>query len=461
MASIYLAAYEIALGQYHVYLVNDQNDNLATTLDQLIIRGGPEFPGLTPPWGDVAIENGVLSADSVDGLDNMTDVDGNGYAENDKNEDGVVDTYIDRNYTQIFGLSWTQLTDCAADLVGNTFDYNPLGKNSNSVIATILSKTGYDYRDLLPSHLVSAAFPGDLQILDSAESETFRVFSSNDDLYTFHDRAGADTIIVENGARLEIVKDDDPNSTNKVVLLDQNLLQLSLASPFGNDDLEINSSVSGLALVTLGDQYGTNGLAADTLQVWGENDALLKSLNLAAIPENEAFGALSEFFTAFDYTVVPDGHIVRGSGNEDQTDRLYGLDGQNDLLIGAAGADSLKGGTGTDTYVWNLGDGGDTIHDDWAENDVLSFGPGITSGMLGIGTSGSDIRITIDPGVYASFSDAGFGGTITIKNQAANIATFAEPCHRPRLRDGRIHSRDHQHDHRDGRRRRAERHGGQ
>jgi Ca2+-binding RTX toxin-like protein len=47
-----------------------------------------------------------------------------------------------------------------------------------------------------------------------------------------------------------------------------------------------------------------------------------------------------------------------GDGN----DSLYGGDG-NDILAGGTGSDYLEGGTGNDVYVWNLGDGDDTIND--------------------------------------------------------------------------------------------------
>jgi len=75
-----------------------------------------------------------------------------------------------------------------------------------------------------------------------------------------------------------------------------------------------------------------------------------------------------------------------GNGNDslsggDGVDTLNGNAG-DDHLNGGTGNDVLNGGSGNDTYVWNLGDGDDTISDDWgyagqgAVNHLV-FGPGI------------------------------------------------------------------------------------
>ena len=66
-----------------------------------------------------------------------------------------------------------------------------------------------------------------------------------------------------------------------------------------------------------------------------------------------------------------------GTGN----DSINGNEG-NDQLSGEAGNDILQGGSGNDLYKWNVGDGDDTISDDWyltGEGAVnrLVFGSGI------------------------------------------------------------------------------------
>jgi Ca2+-binding RTX toxin-like protein len=98
--------------------------------------------------------------------------------------------------------------------------------------------------------------------------------------------------------------------------------------------------------------------------------------------------------------------LLGGSGHDDLTgdagdDQLFGglgndqLDGGsgadelgggygNDTLTGGIGDDLLDGGAGTDVYVFNRGDGYDTIRDraESGESNRLLFGPGITPSDL-------------------------------------------------------------------------------
>ena len=79
-------------------------------------------------------------------------------------------------------------------------------------------------------------------------------------------------------------------------------------------------------------------------------------------------------------------------------DTIWGEDG-NDTLIGGTGVvDTLYGGYGSDTYVFNSGDGQDIIADTFAnvgDADTLRFGAGITRNMLDISRSGSNIYIDL------------------------------------------------------------------
>ncbi len=78
--------------------------------------------------------------------------------------------------------------------------------------------------------------------------------------------------------------------------------------------------------------------------------------------------------------------VLNGGAGDDA---LNGGQG-NDTLNGGTGNDVLNGGTGNDTYVYNVGDGADTVVDNnqanyfarYFENNTLSFGTGITLGMI-------------------------------------------------------------------------------
>ena len=87
-----------------------------------------------------------------------------------------------------------------------------------------------------------------------------------------------------------------------------------------------------------------------------------------------------------------------GAGNdtiygEAGNDTLYGDDG-NDILSGGQGDDRLVGGNGDDSYLWNLGDGLDTI-EEYAGRDKIVFGEGITFDDLSFTSDGYSLKITV------------------------------------------------------------------
>ncbi|UVT17204.1 MAG: putative Ig domain-containing protein [Nitrospira sp.] len=84
------------------------------------------------------------------------------------------------------------------------------------------------------------------------------------------------------------------------------------------------------------------------------------------------------------------GQVVGTSGN----DVLTGTSG-NDTHTGGTGNDSLAGGAGDDTYVFNFGDGIDSIADTAAPDagNTLQFGPGITPEDLSLGLGSLMIRV--------------------------------------------------------------------
>ncbi|GHU41441.1 hypothetical protein AGMMS50289_04600 [Betaproteobacteria bacterium] len=91
-------------------------------------------------------------------------------------------------------------------------------------------------------------------------------------------------------------------------------------------------------------------------------------------------------------------------GNEDDVlsgdeghDGLYGGDG-DDLLIGGTGNDYLDGGYGNDTYIFNRGDGQDTLYDyDWtaSNKDILQFGEDITPDEVRATRSGDSLILNL------------------------------------------------------------------
>ena len=84
-----------------------------------------------------------------------------------------------------------------------------------------------------------------------------------------------------------------------------------------------------------------------------------------------------------------DDTITGGSGND-----TINAGDDDDVLIGGKGNDILNGGYGRDTYIYNLGDGGDTISETRG-NDKIKFGSGIVLDDLKFTQEGNDLRIII------------------------------------------------------------------
>jgi Ca2+-binding RTX toxin-like protein len=118
-----------------------------------------------------------------------------------------------------------------------------------------------------------------------------------------------------------------------------------------------------------------------------------------------------------------------GGGGDDKLVGLGGVDylqgdQGNDMLEGGVGNDVLDGGYGLDTYLWNLGDGSDTIRDDDGKGFLVVNGraPGIAfssggntwvsaDGKLTL-TRNSPLTIHTEDGsqiILEDFQDADFG----------------------------------------------------
>ena len=93
--------------------------------------------------------------------------------------------------------------------------------------------------------------------------------------------------------------------------------------------------------------------------------------------------------------------VLSGSSGKDV---LYGNSG-NDVLEGKKGDDYLDGGRGDDTYVWNPGDGNDTIYDYYDKN-VLEIGPGVDPSKAVVSRDARNLYLTLSE----------TGETITIKD---------------------------------------------
>ncbi len=83
-------------------------------------------------------------------------------------------------------------------------------------------------------------------------------------------------------------------------------------------------------------------------------------------------------------------YIDGGAGNDNIT-----TFGGHDTIIGGAGDDYINNSGGDDTYIYNLGDGNDTIQDVHG-NDVIEFGEGITTNNIKFRGENNDMIIEFE-----------------------------------------------------------------
>jgi VCBS repeat-containing protein len=105
----------------------------------------------------------------------------------------------------------------------------------------------------------------------------------------------------------------------------------------------------------------------------------------------------------------------QGMGGDDA---LLGNDG-NDTLDGGIGNDSLYGGAGNDTYLFNLGDGQDTVSDSdsaVANLDTIRFGARIAANDITFTRSGMDLVLGINgTSDQLTICDWGYGNDYRIE----------------------------------------------
>jgi trimeric autotransporter adhesin len=134
-----------------------------------------------------------------------------------------------------------------------------------------------------------------------------------------------------------------------------------------------------------GDDTLDGGDGADTLIGGSGNDTYVIDRLSDVVVENSA-GGIDTVQSRVSYTLGAEvenltllGEAIYATGNS-LANVILGSYG-NESLIGGLGNDTLTGGSGNDTYVFNRGDGRDTVDDTDATGAVntLRFGPGVAN----------------------------------------------------------------------------------
>ena len=138
-----------------------------------------------------------------------------------------------------------------------------------------------------------------------------------------------------------------------------------------------------------------------TIQVGGEADSIrllgFDPNTFQYVVETLRFSDGS-FVSLADQLPLPGGlvegtdeaNLIRTGSGDDTVfagagDDVVHAGGGNDLLVGGGGADTLQGGAGQDRYVFNTGDGADTIVDMAGEGNRLVFGAGLSPSAIRLG----------------------------------------------------------------------------
>ena len=114
----------------------------------------------------------------------------------------------------------------------------------------------------------------------------------------------------------------------------------------------------------------------------------------------DEYGQEDEATVNINVTIVDD--VITGTSSDDTlngnhgNDTIDGLAG-NDILQGKMDNDILSGGAGNDTYIFNIGDGQDSINNnDATGNDKLLFGAGITVNDLAFNKVSNNLVVSIN-----------------------------------------------------------------
>ncbi|MCB1558100.1 MAG: tandem-95 repeat protein [Alphaproteobacteria bacterium] len=256
MGTIYIASKPVVAGQEHLYLVYDK-DGIFNNGDETVIRGGPQYDPDQPEWYIYNWGNIVLEV--------SRDLEG---SEDRFNIDGVIYTPSDRNFTKLNvpdGMTeesvWNSWVALANGVQDAQHDYNIVGDvmtNSNSTVATMLYAIGLDIQDVAPilngdlswdpdssndvttGRMNAGSFPGDFSILDTALDTTFTVFKIEGVVYSstvFFKIDGSDTIIMENGAELEVRNVEESDGLTRIVLKEVKYSEVGFSD--SGDDLTV------------------------------------------------------------------------------------------------------------------------------------------------------------------------------------------------------------------------------
>ncbi|MDD2369606.1 MAG: calcium-binding protein, partial [Sulfuricurvum sp.] len=199
---------------------------------------------------------------------------------------------------------------------------------------------------------------------------------------------------------------------NKLILIDAHAMDLLNNWFIGLDDdvIGITKSEQQLINTIIGSSYQI-GMDIDDVLTTGVRDDIVLGLSgndviSAGYGDDIVYGGLGDDVlygnSGADFLDGGDGNDTIIADDESNN----GNTPYSDTLIGGKGNDTLQGGAGDDMYVFNIGDGADTIYDYDAliaygidngrynaGNDTIQFGEGISASDIRFYASGNNLII--------------------------------------------------------------------
>ncbi len=216
---------------------------------------------------------------------------------------------------------------------------------------------------------------------------------------------------------------EDPAYDRLVVVGDYTLEDLTLQKS-GDDFSVILSSVNGDKTITFTKWFTDNLYRLGIFEFPGAGEYSFNQLR-DELPLQETLGAGDD-----EYDGTGDADVINGGAGKDTLDGKGGNDilsggVGDDIVMGNSGADTLTGGSdkdlligdtavfnedgsidrvssdrSKDTYLFNIGDGADTIVDYntvyKSNGGVLKFGTGITEAMITLSRTGDDLTFHVN-----------------------------------------------------------------
>ncbi|WP_316158348.1 MULTISPECIES: calcium-binding protein [unclassified Bradyrhizobium] len=278
---------------------------------------------------------------------------------------------------------------------------------------TLVGTTGNDHLEGLAGDDTLSGGNGNDYLSGGAGNDTISGNSGDDTLIggegddILDGSYGSDTFVYNAGDGNDTVKDGESyDTTVDKLVLGAGLTPSTITISRSGNDIKLTFSVGGsvnLVNEDVGNASGIEQIVFGDGTVWSKQD-----LENAFLAQQMAAGATS--ITGFNQN----SDVIVGTSG---ADTLSGLGG-NDTLTGGLGDDILDGGYNSDTFIYNAGDGNDTILEGQTYDttvDKLVLGAGLTPSTTTISRNGNDIKLTFS-----------VGGSVNLVNEDVGNASGIE-----------------------------------